>query len=96
MTRDQFAADQWLGACPKGLEGLLLAELETLGATSTRETVAGVYFTGPLAIGYRACLWSRLANRILRPIARLEAGDADTLYSQLKEVQWSPVQPPAQ
>ena len=96
MTRDQFAADQWFGACPKGLEGLLLAELETLGATSTRETVAGVYFTGPLAIGYRACLWSRLANRILRPIARLEAGDADTLYSQLKEVQWGELFGPEQ
>ncbi len=96
MTRDQFAADQWFGACPKGLEALLLAELETLGATSTRETVAGVYFTGPLAIGYRACLWSRLANRILRPIARLEAGDADALYSQLKEVQWGELFGPEQ
>ena len=96
MTRDQFAADQWFGACPKGLEALLLAELETLGATSTRETVAGVYFTGPLAIGYRACLWSRLVNRILRPIARLEAGDADILYSQLKEVQWGELFGPEQ
>jgi 23S rRNA (guanine2445-N2)-methyltransferase / 23S rRNA (guanine2069-N7)-methyltransferase len=96
MTRDQFAADQWFGACPKGLEALLLAELEALGATSTRETVAGVYFTGPLAIGYRACLWSRLANRILRPIARLEAGDADLLYSQLKSVDWGALFGPEQ
>lgn len=96
MTRDQFAADQWFGACPKGLEALLAAELESLGATSTRETVAGVYFTGPLAIGYRACLWSRLANRILRPIARLEAEDGDTLYSHLKAVQWGELFGPEQ
>ena len=51
----------------------VVAELSALGAGATRETVAGVYFDGPLALGYRACLWSRLANRILRPIATLEA-----------------------
>ena len=79
---------QWFAACPKGLEGLLLEELSALGAGATRETVAGVYFDGPLALGYRACLWSRLANRILRPIATLEAPDADALYHALSGVDW--------
>ena len=65
--------DDWFAACPKGLESLLAHELETLGAAATRETVAGVYFSGPIAIAYRACLWSRLANRVLRPIATVEA-----------------------
>ena len=59
-----------------------------LGASATRETVAGVYFTGQTALAYRACLWSRLANRILLPVAKLEAADSDTLYQQLKEVDW--------
>lgn len=89
MAFSEFAKDQWFAACPKGLEALLLAELTTLGATSTRETVAGVYFTGPVALGYRACLWSRLANRILLPVARLEAVDSDTLYQQLRGVDWA-------
>jgi 23S rRNA (guanine2445-N2)-methyltransferase / 23S rRNA (guanine2069-N7)-methyltransferase len=79
---------QWFAACPKGMEGLLAAELSSLGAERTRETVAGVYFEGALALGYRACLWSRLANRILRPIASLDATDADTLYRELKSIDW--------
>jgi len=79
---------QWFAACPKGMEGLLADELSALGANSTRETVAGVYFEGPLAVGYRACLWSRLANRILRPVGSLDAGDADVLYRELKDIKW--------
>jgi len=57
----------WFATCPKGVESLLADELASLGADSTRETVAGVHFTGPRALAYRACLWSRLANRILWP-----------------------------
>lgn len=79
----------WFAACPKGLEGLLGTELATFGATSLRETVAGVYFDGTLAVGYRACLWSRLANRILLPLISCEAGDADSLYRELKQIKWS-------
>ena len=86
---EQEAASQWFAACPRGLENLLVAELESLGALSIRETVAGVYFQGPPAIGYRACLWSRLANRILRPVDTIEAKDGDELYNNLKLIAWS-------
>lgn len=81
-------AGQWFAACPKGLESLLLKELETLGATKTRETVAGVYFDGPQALAYRACLWSRLANRILKPVAVFEIRNGDDLYGELSRVDW--------
>ncbi len=81
-------ATQWFATCPKGLESLLRTELTGLGALATRETVAGVYFDGPLALAYRACLWSRLANRILKPITSLEAGDGDTLYRELRQLDW--------
>ena len=96
MTLSEFAQDQWFAACPKGIEGLLAAELATLGAATTRETVAGVYFTGPVALAYRACLWSRLANRILLPVARLEAADSDLLYQQLRGVDWAALFGPQQ
>lgn len=82
-------ASEWFAACPKGLEGLLASELQTLGAGGTRETVAGVYFDGPIAVGYRACLWSRLANRILKPLATLEVADGDQLYQQLQTINWA-------
>ncbi|MDH4039180.1 MAG: bifunctional 23S rRNA (guanine(2069)-N(7))-methyltransferase RlmK/23S rRNA (guanine(2445)-N(2))-methyltransferase RlmL [Gammaproteobacteria bacterium] len=96
MSLSEFAQDQWFAACPKGLESLLAAELAALGASGTRETVAGVYFTGPVALAYRACLWSRLANRVLLPVARLEAADSDTLYRQLKTVDWAALFGPGQ
>jgi 23S rRNA (guanine2445-N2)-methyltransferase / 23S rRNA (guanine2069-N7)-methyltransferase len=67
---------------------LLLSELVSLGAESTRETIAGVYFEGPLAMGYRSCLWSRLANRILLPVLSCEVADADDLYRELRQVNW--------
>lgn len=78
----------WFATCPKGIEALLAAELSSLGAESTRETVAGVHFTGPRALAYRACLWSRLANRILWPIAQLDAVDGDSLYRSIKDLDW--------
>jgi 23S rRNA (guanine2445-N2)-methyltransferase / 23S rRNA (guanine2069-N7)-methyltransferase len=78
----------WFATCPKGVESLLAAELTTLGAESTRETVAGVYFTGARAMVYRACLWSRLANRVLWPLAQFDAQDGDALYSGVRAIDW--------
>jgi 23S rRNA (guanine2445-N2)-methyltransferase / 23S rRNA (guanine2069-N7)-methyltransferase len=88
--------EPWFASCPKGLEALLVVELSALGASDTRETVAGVYFGGPLALAYRACLWSRLANRILQPIASLEAGDGDSLYRELSAIDWGELFGPQQ
>ena len=96
MSLSEFEQDQWFAACPKGLEALLAAELASLGATATRETVAGVYFSGPVALAYRACLWSRLANRVLLPIARLAAADSDSLYRALQAVDWAALFGPEQ
>jgi 23S rRNA (guanine2445-N2)-methyltransferase / 23S rRNA (guanine2069-N7)-methyltransferase len=81
-------ANAWFATCPKGVESLLAAELGSLGAETTRETVAGVHFTGPRAMAYRACLWSRLANRVLWPLAQLDATDGDSLYRTMKDIDW--------
>ena len=78
----------WFATCPKGLESLLVHELQTLGAGTTRETVAGVYFSGPQAVMYRACLWSRLANRILLPLAELDAADEALFYQGMRALDW--------
>lgn len=73
---------------PKGLESLLAAELAALGATEVRETRAGVAFSGPLALAYRACLWSRLANRVLLPLAQFAAPSAEALYAGVHAIAW--------
>ena len=47
---------------------LLVTELQSFGATNVSETRAGAQFEGSMEVVYRACLWSRLANRILLPL----------------------------
>ena len=82
-TRAYFAT------CAKGLEYLLRDELRALGAGDAREKLAGVAFSGDLRAGYRACLESRLASRILMPLAEFEAGDGDALYAGVRAIDWS-------
>lgn len=79
---------QYFATCPKGLEGLLNTELHQLGAEDVRETVAGVYFSGDISMAYRACLWSRLANKILLPMASFEAESQEALYDGVRELRW--------
>lgn len=70
------------------MESLLADELRSLGAAAVRETRAGVSFEGDLALGYRACLWSRLASRVLLPLARFAAPSADALYAGVQSIAW--------
>jgi 23S rRNA (guanine2445-N2)-methyltransferase / 23S rRNA (guanine2069-N7)-methyltransferase len=74
---------------PKGLEPLLADELRALGANDVKETRAGVAFSGGLATAYRVCLWSRLANRVLLPLATFPAPTPEALYAGVQTVNWS-------
>ena len=79
----------FLATCPVGLGTLLVDELAELGATEVRETPAGVFFTGPLAVAYRACLWSRLANRILLKLSETAVASTDDVYAAARSLRWS-------
>ncbi len=79
---------QFFATCPRHLESLLLAELSALGADTLRETVAGVYFEGDLALVYRVCLWSRLANKILLPLSKFVVTQADHVYDAARQIDW--------
>lgn len=74
--------------CPKGLESLLLDELTTLGVASSKETVGGVHFSASLKVVYRCCLWSRLANKILLPLATIDCNDEKSLYQGVYDIPW--------
>jgi 23S rRNA (guanine2445-N2)-methyltransferase / 23S rRNA (guanine2069-N7)-methyltransferase len=74
---------------PKGLELLLVDELRALGATTAAEKLAGVEFSGDLEVAYRACLWSRLANRILLSLAKVPATTPETLYRGVQTLDWA-------
>jgi 23S rRNA (guanine2445-N2)-methyltransferase / 23S rRNA (guanine2069-N7)-methyltransferase len=82
------SASSFFATTPKGIESLLAEELRRLGAVSVRETRAGVAFEGDLGVAYRACLWSRLANRILLPMARFTAANPEELYAGVQSIAW--------
>ena len=73
----------------KGIEPLLADELTALGATNVQQTRAGVSFGGGLAVAYRACLWSRLASRIIMRIAEVDAASSDALYGAVHHIRWT-------
>ncbi|MCR4300876.1 MAG: bifunctional 23S rRNA (guanine(2069)-N(7))-methyltransferase RlmK/23S rRNA (guanine(2445)-N(2))-methyltransferase RlmL [Sulfuricaulis sp.] len=79
---------QFFATCPKGIESLLADELRQFGAEIVKETRAGVAFEGPLAIGYRACLWSRLASRMLLPLTSFPAPTPEELYTGVQTIAW--------
>lgn len=76
-------------SCAKYLEGLLEDEIKHLGAENCKQTVGGVYFTGNLAMAYRVCLWSRLANHVLLELTHFFADSANELYTALQLINWS-------
>ncbi|HUN72136.1 MAG TPA: bifunctional 23S rRNA (guanine(2069)-N(7))-methyltransferase RlmK/23S rRNA (guanine(2445)-N(2))-methyltransferase RlmL [Steroidobacteraceae bacterium] len=84
-----MTARQFLASVPRGLADLLAKELTAFGAADVRERTTGVAFSGGIETAYRACLQSRLANRIFLEIARFEAASAETFYSAARECDWS-------
>jgi len=76
-------------SCPRGLADLNARELSALGALEVRERSTGVTCRGTLEVAYRACLWSRVANRILLTLARFQATDAAEFYQRARALDWS-------
>lgn len=80
---------RFFATAPLGMELLLADELRALGAVEVAETRAGVAFGGDLETAYKACLWSRLANRILLPLERFPAASPEALYEGIRRIEWS-------
>jgi 23S rRNA (guanine2445-N2)-methyltransferase / 23S rRNA (guanine2069-N7)-methyltransferase len=79
---------QLFATTAKGIESLLAEELHTLGAADVAPARAGVSFSGSLEVAYRACLWSRVANRILLPLASFRAETPDEIYAGVRSIAW--------
>ena len=73
---------------PRGTEELLAAELRGLGLAAVRRSHGGVGFAGTLGDAYRACLWSRVAGRVLLPLVEFPAADREELYRGVAAVDW--------
>jgi 23S rRNA (guanine2445-N2)-methyltransferase / 23S rRNA (guanine2069-N7)-methyltransferase len=75
--------------CAKGLEAVLAEELKELGVADGKAATGGVYFEGGLEAGYRACLGSRVASRVLLPLAKFDAPDEEALYRGVRAIDWA-------
>jgi putative N6-adenine-specific DNA methylase len=71
-----------------GTEDLLADELRALNLRGVRTGRGGARFAGEKVDGIRACLWSRIAMRVLLPLAEFPAADADALYNGARDVRW--------
>lgn len=86
---------EYFAAVPRGLESVLAQELRSLGGAEVRTGRAGAAFAGPLETGYRACLWSRTASRVLLVLQRFSAPDEDALYRAVRGMGWEAQLEPA-
>jgi 23S rRNA (guanine2445-N2)-methyltransferase / 23S rRNA (guanine2069-N7)-methyltransferase len=78
----------WVATAPVGAASVLAEELGTFGAVDIRERSHDVKFQGTLEVGYRACLWSRSATRVLLSLGSVEAGTTEALFVGLKRFDW--------
>ncbi|MFA5205587.1 MAG: THUMP domain-containing protein [Lentisphaeria bacterium] len=75
----------------RGTERLLLEELRELGFQELELAGGGVAFTGEWSEGWRACLWSRIAHRVMLEMVRFPgARTPEDLYAGVRALDWRP------
>jgi 23S rRNA G2445 N2-methylase RlmL len=80
---------QFFVTCAKGTEGALRRELVALRIHGPRGATGGVAFAGTFMDGMKVCLHARVAMRVLLEVAAFQASDADQLYAETREVNWT-------
>jgi 23S rRNA (guanine2445-N2)-methyltransferase / 23S rRNA (guanine2069-N7)-methyltransferase len=83
MTKQKFSVTAARGMLP-----MLAKELAEMGIKETKQEQGNVRFIGTLEDAYRVCLWSRVAIRVLMPIAHFSAKTTDELYQGIVELPW--------
>lgn len=83
------ASHSFFATCAPNTEQLLIHELTTMGIDQVKGTRAGVAFQGSLSDGYRACLWSRLASRVLLPLSTFFCPSQEALYEGVQKIPWA-------
>lgn len=72
----------------RGLEPIIVDELQQFAVKIAKPTGGGVSFTAPFNTAYQMCLWSRVANRILFPLKTFNAENAQQFYQEITTIDW--------
>ncbi|MGN0866420.1 MAG: class I SAM-dependent RNA methyltransferase [Oligosphaeraceae bacterium] len=95
MTAPDAPLEFYATAAP-GTEAVLRDELRDLGFRSARLNSGGIPFFGAMEDGWRACLHSRIAQRIMLVLGRYPARTLDELYQGAEALPWEQYLAPAQ
>ncbi len=74
--------------CADHLEPLLKDELKALGLVDLRLGYRGIYAPNTLENIFKVNYLSRLATRVLLPLAQFSCPDTETLYTESKKIPW--------
>ena len=77
---------QFILTCSLGFETILCKELRRLQLQNVKADIGTVRFQGTISDGLKACLWSRLASRVLLRIDRFQGLGPDDLYEGIYKV----------
>jgi len=83
MTKHKFTV-----TAARGMLLLLAKELAEMGIKDTKQDQGNIKFIGEMADAYRVCLWSRVAIRVLMPMAHFSAKTTDELYQGIHDLPW--------
>lgn len=75
--------------CSKGVEDILQKELEQLNISNIKIQTGGVSFSGEMKSAYAACLWSRVASRVLLQLKSFTIESDHDLYDEIFSIDWS-------
>ncbi len=82
------ALERFFAPCPRGLEGVLAAELAGLRCQQITSSDGGVAFAGLLESAYHVNLESRIASRVLWQVAAGSYRNEADLYALVHAVDW--------
>mgnify|MGYP006201656167 CR=1 FL=1 len=81
-------SESFFATCPRGLEKLLLGEIESLKGREAAVVPGGVAFSGDWSACYGVNLWSRIASRVLWKVSQFDYRDEKHLYEAARAVDW--------
>jgi putative N6-adenine-specific DNA methylase len=88
LEKSRRLQPRFFATAAKGTEPLLRDELIELGLPRVRADRGGVHFGAEPRDAYRACLWSRIAQRVLEPLSEFASPDEDALYDGVRAIDW--------
>jgi len=80
--------EKFFATCPRGLEPLLVEDLNTLGATDVEAIPGGAHFSADWRECYAVNLHSRIATRVLWRVAHGKYVKEDDIYRLALDVPW--------